>query len=60
MSLEWFVMRNGKPTWFHLNILMSNRLGKYIFRFFYRIELKRRGRERKRMIKEFKEKMNDD
>ena len=52
--LERIVMKNGRPTWFLRRVLMSNRIGKCVFRFFFRIEMRRRNREFNKSIERFR------
>ena len=48
--LEMLVIRKGRPTWLHSKILMSNPVGRFIFRFFFRIEMRRRDRRFRTML----------
>ena len=48
------VIRDGRPTWFHKKVLMSNAIGRSVFWFCFRIEMKKRRREFQETIEEFK------
>ena len=52
-NLTRLVINNGRPTWFYLKRLRSNRVGRAVFRFFFILESKRRKRVFERMKKEF-------
>ena len=52
--LEYCVIKNGRPTWFYKKVLKSNPLGRAVFRFFFKIRMKRRNKEFNTMIRNLK------
>ena len=57
--LELLVIRNGRPTWLLTRVLNSNKVGRAVFRFFLRIELRRRNKELEITKQQFKEQHNE-
>ena len=53
--LEMLVIRRGKPTWLHSKILMSNPVGRIVFRFFFRMEMRRRDKRFRTMLLQLQE-----